>query len=291
MSTFAGRVSVPLLDLAGNALPGVEVRIRRRADQVLATIYSSRTKAVLTNPLPTGVTPGAAGLDSAGNATFYADAEVDLEAAVTANGITFVVPLPGTPLDAAELADPIRATITRGETFPRRAHAVSSGAGFITSGTAILALLHIPTADPITTLSALAGTTGLTRGTNGDSHVWFGLCDLNRNLLARTADDIASAWAANLELALAVAAVASGPAASYTPTPGLHYFAIVVNAGTGGAPATPQLFGPSGLGATFGQPPVLAFNSDAALGAPPAFPFTFTLGASRSVLPYCRARG
>lgn len=74
--TSAGQFGpYPFIDSRGNALPAVEILIYDSTGTTLASLYSDRARTPLANPLPTGVADGIAGVDTSGNAIFWADAD------------------------------------------------------------------------------------------------------------------------------------------------------------------------------------------------------------------------
>ncbi len=105
---------------------------------------------------------------------------------------------------------------------------------------------------------------------------WFSLHDSTRKALARTADQLTAAWAANTAKSLAIAQTTAGTATSYTTTyTGLHYLGIMIKATTvcsiiaeGSIPDTLASISP-GFGGT-----------DTGLSTPPTVSGTgFTAGA------------
>jgi hypothetical protein len=109
----------------------------------VSTIYSNVTGSALTNSpgVPTGVTPGTAGLDTYGNLVFYGDVGLDYFALV--NGV--FVPLPVTGIHGTDFTDRFDGTIP--DPLGDRAWALDT---FITQG-------------DTTTLQGALGNAGLVR--------------------------------------------------------------------------------------------------------------------------------
>jgi uncharacterized protein RhaS with RHS repeats len=115
---------------------------------------------------------------------------------------------------------------------------------------------------------------------------WFALFDNAFHMLAITADQTTTVWAANTLQSLAIATIASGASSTFTTTySGLHYLGIMQKATT---PAT--IVGMTGGAGTVIQAlsPALGGLSSTAQSTPPAFPFTATtvVGAANAVLCY-----
>jgi hypothetical protein len=85
-------------------------------------------------------------------------------------------------------------------------------------------------------LAFVSGTTAASTPT----HWWFALCNNALGLLAITADQTTTAWAASTIKSLAIATIASGASTTFTTTyTGLYYIGIMVAATT----AVPTLYG------------------------------------------------
>ncbi|CUW29710.1 MULTISPECIES: right-handed parallel beta-helix repeat-containing protein [Streptomyces] len=98
-----------------------------------------------------------------------------------------------------------------------------------TSGTLYLVPIWLPKGLVVGNISFASGGTAAVSPTNW----WFTLHDSSRKLLARTADQLTAAWAANTVKTLAIAQTTAGTATSYTTTyAGLHYLGIMVKAST-----------------------------------------------------------
>lgn len=85
--TYPGRFDEPWTDAFGNAQRSATIEIRLVGTTTKATLYASRAKTALANPVPTGVASTDAGLDTLGNLVFYADPG-EYDAATTINGVT-----------------------------------------------------------------------------------------------------------------------------------------------------------------------------------------------------------
>jgi hypothetical protein len=165
-------------------------------------------------------------------------------------------------------------TATRGQTLNRDQAAGNQAIASIASGVLLLVRAWFD-GQPISNIIALAGTTGLTLGSSGN-HLWKCVTDSSFNLLAITADDTAAVWAASSEHSQAVANIASGAAASYTPAaPFLGYIGVLVTiGGTGGT--VPTLSGASGNINLNTSAPVRALKANSGLTTPSAFPTQYT---------------
>ncbi|QTU64211.1 right-handed parallel beta-helix repeat-containing protein [Streptomyces scabiei] len=98
-----------------------------------------------------------------------------------------------------------------------------------TSGTLYLVPIWLPKGLVISNLSFVSGGTAMVTPTNW----WFTLHNSAKVALARTADQLTAAWAANTVKTLAIAQATAGAASSYTTTySGLHYLGIMVKATT-----------------------------------------------------------
>lgn len=98
-----------------------------------------------------------------------------------------------------------------------------------TSGSLYLVPIWLPKGAVVSNLTFVSGGTAAVTPTNW----WFSLHDLSRKMLARTADQTTTAWAANTVQTKAIAQTLAGAASSYTTTyAGLHYLGIMVKATT-----------------------------------------------------------
>jgi hypothetical protein len=148
----------------------------------------------------------------------------------------------------------------------------------VTSGTLYLIPVWLPIGTVVNSITFVAGNTGFSTLTNQ----WFTLHDNSRVQLAVTANDGATAWAAQAVKTLGVATVAAGAAASFTTTyAGVHYLGFMVTATT----MSNMLGGGAGGAATENAAP--AFGAcNAGLTTPQAFPFTATAPSSAGPLFY-----
>jgi hypothetical protein len=92
----------------------------------------------------------------------------------------------------------------------------------MTTGVLALTAIHLPAGTTVTNLSYLSGTTAA----NTPTSWWFALYTANRALLAQTADQTTTAWAANTVKTLALSAPVT---TTYT---GLYYMGVSVTATT-----------------------------------------------------------
>jgi hypothetical protein len=98
-----------------------------------------------------------------------------------------------------------------------------------TSGTLYLVPIWLPKGLVISNISFVSGGTAAVTPTNW----WFTLHDRSRVALARTADQLTAAWAANTIKTLAIAQATAGSASSYTTTyGGLHHLGVMIKATT-----------------------------------------------------------
>ncbi len=103
------------------------------------------------------------------------------------------------------------------------------------TGTAWATPLYLPGGFVVQTITFVSGTTA--GGTL--THQWFGLADSTLKIVATTADDTSTAWAASTAKGLAIASVGGATAAAYkvpasTPRgePALYYAVFLVTATT-----------------------------------------------------------
>ncbi|WP_327725717.1 right-handed parallel beta-helix repeat-containing protein [Streptomyces europaeiscabiei] len=98
-----------------------------------------------------------------------------------------------------------------------------------TSGTLYLVPVWLPKGAVISNIGFVSGGTAASAPTN----YWFTLHDRAKVALARTADQLTAAWAANTAKSLAIAQTTAGAASSYTTTyAGLHYYGVMIKATT-----------------------------------------------------------
>ncbi|MFD8072147.1 glycosyl hydrolase family 28-related protein [Streptomyces sp. NPDC059718] len=150
------------------------------------------------------------------------------------------------------------------ETFSRLQ---ASTAVTLVSGQLFLSGILLPKGQVVSNLSYLSDTTAAVSPT----HWWFALLDSSLNLLAVTANQTTTAWAASTLKTLPVATIASGAASSFTTTyTGLHYIGVMVAAST-----VPTLVGGISIrNAALLRTPYPGGLSTTALTTPPTFPFT-----------------
>jgi hypothetical protein len=159
------------------------------------------------------------------------------------------------------------------ESFDRRYISVS-----VTPGTGVMALTAVVlhAGDVVTNLHFVSSAT-LTMGSNSDGHLWFALYSPTLSLLSQSADQGGAAtWAIKTWKSLALAAPQT------IATFGVYYAAVMINAGTGGAPVMPSLYAADGLssaltgsgntGQPSGQKTLSATNGTALTATAPAGP-------------------
>lgn len=141
------------------------------------------------------------------------------------------------------------ATGTVAETIPRSIGGTNVAA--LTSGTLLLMAVYLRAGQRVANISFCSGTTAAGTPTNQ----FFALYDINRNLLAQSANATTAAWAANTIKTLAMTA-------SYTATTtGLYYVGVMVSATT-----VPSLAGLAANNAAFhAAAPILVGNSTTGL--------------------------
>ncbi len=184
--------------------------------------------------------------------------------------------------------DTIQPTSILAETFEIRRSGAPTTSAALTSGTEMLVKLFIPAGTVVSTFNWLSAAVALTRGSNLDSHLWMGLADVNRNILAVSTDDTTNAWGANKIKSNNVGNILGSTASSYTvPADGNYYAFLMVAQGTGGAPAVPTL-GSINCGSSdvTGMTPIDAMFGDGSQTTAPTFPTTITAGAIKTTKPY-----
>src|SRR5438132_1569923 len=133
------------------------------------------------------------------------------------------------------------------------------------SGTLQVSAIWLPSGLVHNNIAVRSGTTGA----NGPTHWWFGLYGNGLGLLAATADQTSTAWAASTSKVLAIATIASGASASFTTIySGLYYVGFLMTSTVSNVSlvTVPSLI--NGIG------PVLGATSDTGLTTPSAFPHT-----------------
>ena len=105
MAEFAVRYTQPLLGAAHAAgylvaVPGVSVLIRQ--DGVECDVFADNTKTPMDNPVPTGVPPGTAGVDTTGNLTIYLEPGRGYSAVATVGATSTTFAIPDISLDPEE---------------------------------------------------------------------------------------------------------------------------------------------------------------------------------------------
>lgn len=130
------------------------------------------------------------------------------------------------PFDAAGAVELLTRPSGRYETNPRLRCGTTSTP---TSGSLYLVPIWLPQGLVVSNLSFVSGGTAMVTPTNW----WFTLHNRSRVALARTADQLTAAWAANTVKTLAIAQATAGAASSYTTTyGGLHYLGVMIKATT-----------------------------------------------------------
>jgi hypothetical protein len=98
-----------------------------------------------------------------------------------------------------------------------------------TSGVLYLVPIWLPKGAVVSNLGFVSAGTAAATPTNW----WFSLHDNTKKMLARSADQTTTAWAANTAKALAIAQTTAGAGSSYTTTyTGLHYIGVMIKATT-----------------------------------------------------------
>lgn len=158
----------------------------------------------------------------------------------------------------------------------------------LTSGVMHLTAIPVNAGDVITGLAYTSGSTALTMGSNVDGHIWAALYDPTVTLVAQSTDaGGAATWAANANKDFTLA---GGPFVAAST--GIYYSALMVNSGTGGAPAVPSLRGisvtgsPISLAIVTGQKTLAGTNGAALTTTAPTGPIALTTNTS---IPYCAA--
>lgn len=156
----------------------------------------------------------------------------------------------------------------------------TSSTGILASGWHCLTAIYLPAGTVVSRISFCSvGTPAST-----PTHWFFTLSDSSRVLLAETADQTTTAWAANTQKTLNIATIASGASSTFTTTfSGTHYVGIVVVAGT-----VPQLLGyASSTNTGYGLSPQISGNVDSGTTTPFAFPHTASaFGSAPTNIPW-----
>lgn len=168
--------------------------------------------------------------DFSGN-SWSASTAMSVSTAAPVTGLGGMTALPGsnvvdkdvTPVPALEAA---MSPSGRYETTSRLRLGTSSTP---TSGTLYLVPIWLPKGFTVSNISFVSGSNAAVSPTNW----WFTLHDSSKKALARTADQLTAAWAANTIMTKAVAQTTAGTASSYTTTyAGLHYLGVMIKATT-----------------------------------------------------------
>ncbi|KDN73907.1 hypothetical protein DF19_41655 [Streptomyces olindensis] len=141
-----------------------------------------------------------------------------------------------------------------------------------TSGTLYLVPIWLPKGLVVSNISFVSGSNAAATPTNW----WFTLHDNTRKALARTADQLTAAWAANTIKTLAIAQTTAGAGTSYTTTyAGLHYLGVMVKATT-----NPNLISEGSMPDVVAQVAPGFGGTDAGMSTPPTVSGAgFTAGA------------
>jgi hypothetical protein len=165
-------------------------------------------------------------------------------------------------------------TGTVANTYPRNGNRIVNVAT-LTSGTLALHAAYIPAGVTITNIAYKSGATAAVAPTNW----WFGLFDSSRNILRQTADQTSTAWGTQTVMSVALSS------AFVTTYSGLHYFGIMMAAGT-----VVSLHGvdASAVG-TISAAPILCGNSSTGLTTPASCPNPAGAITTQSAYPYAWA--
>ena len=148
----------------------------------------------------------------------------------------------------------------------------------MTTGLIKAGSVYLPAGVSITKLGWITGTTPAASPT----HQWLALFDSSYNMLCNTADQTTAAIAASTPYQYAVAATASGAAASYvTQYAGLYYIGIMETASVTVATALGASLNSVAINALTPVPSIVQVGSP--LTTPPSYPYTIT-GATSSGL-------
>lgn len=243
--------------------------VYKRDGTTLATIYTTRTKAVSTaNPTST---------DAYGNGYFFADPG---DYVISCNGVTQnVTVLPDSSegyYDARRNQDTGLATPIVAENVPW--YVCSADLAVLTTQQLWLTAIELPPRQLISTLEFISGATAANTPTNW----WFVLADKNRLVLGISADQTSTAWAANTAKKVALAAAYTTP-----DYPDFYYVGMMMKA------TTPvSLRGPAALGNVImanTDLPLKAGTSNTGASTPPIVGATLTAITAGVSVPYCAA--
>jgi hypothetical protein len=106
------RYTQPLLGEANAAgyliaVPGASVLIRQNG--VACTVYSSNAGAAMTNPVPSGVAPGTAGVDTRGTLVVYLEPGTGYDGVATVGNVASTFAIPDISPDVSDVQAPIAA--------------------------------------------------------------------------------------------------------------------------------------------------------------------------------------
>ena len=144
MTTFAGQFGpYTLIDTAGNSQAAATVTVRNAANAANVTVYASRTKTALANPLPTGVATGAAGVDASGVVTFWVDpGNYTVRVLVGATTTEYPVTVDADPVEVSTAYDAAGSSAAAQAAAVQRAnHTGTQSADTLTDGTTNKAFL------------------------------------------------------------------------------------------------------------------------------------------------------
>ncbi|MGW2742383.1 right-handed parallel beta-helix repeat-containing protein [Streptomyces sp. NPDC001450] len=211
--------------------------------------------------------------DLAGNG-WNASTALSVSTAVPTTGPGGMQALPGTnPVDGDLTALPaLEAALRPAGRFETTSRLRCGTTSTPTSGTLYLVPIWLPRGTVVSNLTFVSGGTAAGTPTNW----WFSLHDSSRKMLARTADQTTTAWAANTVMTKAIAQTTAGSASSYTTTyTGLHYLGVMVKATT-----QPNLAGEGSVADVIASMSPGYGGTDTGLSTPPTVSGTgFTAGA------------
>lgn len=141
-----------------------------------------------------------------------------------------------------------------------------------TSGTLYLVPIWLPKGFVVNNIAfSSSGTAGVSL-----TNWWFSLHDSAKKMIARTADQLAAAWAASTTKQIAIAQTTAGAGTSYTTTyAGLHYLGLMIKATT-----VPSIVSEGSIADFLASTAPGFGGTDAGLSAPPTVSGTgFTAGA------------
>lgn len=159
---------------------------------------------------------------------------------------------------------------TLGTTMPRGLAGTATEAA-LTGGQMTLYPVQLQSGVSVGHLAFVSGTTGASTPT----HWWFCLCNSSLGLLAITADQTTTAWAASTVKSLAIANISGGASSTFTTTyTGTHYIGIMMTGTTvptlyGWTPAATAVLTQAAAGVIGGK------SSTTGLTTPSGFPTTY----------------